>query len=437
MKILKNKTKYQKQILDNKNLVLINIVSLFRKNIKNFIYIIFIIFLFFISNHFVYCQEINFDFFSNFKFIQLNEKSIFDPDLFDMNNFESLFYVNLKFLGRGEFYSFFMILSIYYYSNPIYNNITKSSIKIDEIYLNIFLNYFYINFGKKYFKWGSSIFFNPIDILNIKGENKLSSFENEGPSYLHLMIPFAEYFSLSFISFIKDDFYEKMENLPIITKINYESNNLSFFIFGIFQKNYRPIYGFNTEMILASKSFEFKIYNETVIKYQSDKTYFTNNLEELKYNDDKFINSLVGVNFTFNINNFDFLGQLLLYLEIYYNSENWDENQFKNFLLKYESLYDSEKLTLFGSYFNLFTNSKIYLWALIEIKDFLIEKFNFETQLIYNYNDESFLNKYGISYNTNNFSISISFFYVYGEKYSEFGNYLEKYQFAINLSCFF
>lgn len=406
---------------------------------KIFSLVLILIFIFPYSKN-IFAQSFNVNFSFLLTYVSLNTNSNFDIDLFNLNNFENFYISQFIYMGLGEFYSIKINLQIEYFANSISNNIEKFYIKVNEMNFSIINNYFYILFGKKYHRWGSSLFFNPIDILNVQN-NRTEPFQNIGSCFSEILFPFFNWFSLSFFSFIKDDFYSKIENLPLITKISFNLNNLSFLVFGLFQKGIRPIYGFNIEYIFSFNNyFSLKIYNETIIKQETSRIYFeqvSNVYVEKNYNDQSYYSSVVGSNLIILFKN-NIQTILKINFEIYYNNENWNDYKFKNFILYYESLDDSAKINFFNQFFSLFSNSNFYFWSNINIEKLIWEKLGFEIDFVYNVDDESYyINTKIILSLSQNIILIFNFMNFSGNEYSEFGNYLFKYQLGANMFFYF
>ncbi len=144
----------------------------------------------------------------------------------------------------------------------------NSSIYINEIYFSCLMQYYSFSIGKQYIKWGSSQFFNPIDIINLKsGLNDMD--KNEGVPSFEITIPFRDLLSLTAITFIQEP-KGNIENLPLIIKTSFFVNYLDIFLFGYFQKNHKPVLGINIDLSFPINNFlAMKLYGNFAYKQET------------------------------------------------------------------------------------------------------------------------------------------------------------------------
>lgn len=405
----------------------------------NIILTLFLFSLLFINNFYIYAQNINIELYNENSYVNLNEDSVFDSGIFNLNNFDSLLLSQIKFIGSSQFFNIMINLKFRYYVNSIYNINPSYSLIIDEIYFNLILDKMYIKCGKQYHKWGSAQFFNPLDILNIKN-NKIYQVMNEGSAFFEIMFPILDVISLSLFTFVKDNYIDKIDKLPLIINFKFDYNFINFFIFSLVQKNYRPIYGMNLELILPlGNLLSIKFYNESVIKFESNKTYFSEFegvFVEKNYSKDYYLSYVFGFNICLNFE-IDFIKTIDASVEFYYNDENWDNSMFKNFIDYYKTKTDLEKIQLYNKYYNIFSNSKYYIWLNINFYKIINTNTNLQMSFIYNFDDKSVLFIININFLLySSIYLNTGFCHYSGISYSEFGSNIIRYQIYANIDLY-
>jgi len=375
----------------------------------------------------IYGLDIKLDILSEFSVADFKSDSLLLPVNSSEFNTYSLYLSSLLTI-KSEFGKAFggsLKLQANFQPVDFFNSKVRENISLNELFINVYTNYFLLRLGKQFIKWGSSVFFNPIDIISLN-KNPLSNTNIvQGMPFLELKFPVNDLLDLSAIAIIDASEARNLYELPFVLKTSVFLDMLNFFVFTILQKDKKPVYGLNADLAGGlTNNFIYKFYSEISYKGESDRVRFVENNGSYnirKYPDDNYLAWVMGMSMGYSFNN-SFVNKFSLSLEYYYNAENWSKEDFFVYT-KY-----LKELTSIGvndlKYFSIFKNSRYYLYFSVRLEKLLNLDLSLAFNLIYNIEDRGIILMPFLNYFfTDNMYLSGQLQFYYGDKDSEFYNF--------------
>lgn len=195
---------------------------------------------------------------------------------------------------------------------------------------------------------------------------------------------------------------------------NYETTG-----FIIVEKNRTPIYGLNLNYVnRLNDEIDFIIFGEGTYKKESDSFVFDSQGNTMENNNESLKSYVLGGRLNIQFPYFRKFDSLIIIFECYYNDENWNNSNFKNFLKQ-----DQEFLAKNIDQYKIFKNSKYYLFGSLIFFNAFIEDLKLISSFISNVDDNSYVIIPKIEYNfSDDLLFGIRGLFLYGEPYTEFGS---------------
>lgn len=360
-----------------------------------------------VQNFSLYFQNYDYFFNKGSDFLLLSE--INDDSIF-LNNTLILYSISFIYPGiRG-------LLSL---QNVLIDQSTPYlSFKILQAWIKVNLgNGWGISFGKKISNSMECYFKNPSDIIN----NKLKFGDNnqlEGRDIfeiLGVLNIFGLPLDLTIIILFPDDI-SKLEKLPIYLAIGTIIYPFEIKFKSYLQKDYKPFF---------SGVFKFSLNN---VNIYFDSLYYSINdipITVERQNKDYF-KYLAGISFPIVFANSSIIKAINIIIEFYHRDDGLTYSEAENYYKFLEQLSNSnpseylEEISSF-EFFDLYKN---YIFFNINFNILFIKNIDITFYCILNLEDYSFFIKPEISFEIKRFfNIIFSYFYFYGDKYSEAGQY--------------
>ena len=332
----------------------------------------------------------------------------------------------------GEIGKAYIDLNFTYFPRTFNYNSIVQSVNIVEAYVDVVNELFSFRLGKHFIKWGSGVCFNPVDIINLKKDPLSYTSFNQGKPGIDLTFPIMDFSSISLISIV-EGLTANFIDLPLIIQYDLFFGMFDGFLFVDFQRNYKPLYGANFDYTFsAENNCSLKIYSQ--FKYKQD-TYrrFIGRSNDILVpyimTNEHYISALIGGNFFYSFTESILIDGISLFIECYYDEENWSRQNFTNFL----SLLDSISINGISQYYSSvissyepLKNSHFYLFAMLGFQGLLIKESSLSLGFILNIEDMSYITMPSISYKINDETIcKFSANSYNGKSDSEFGNQLQ------------
>ncbi len=315
----------------------------------------------------------------------------------------------------------------------------ESEVSIKALYIDQVTRYFTLRLGKQFLKWGSSTFFTPLDVINYEQDPLRPIEEAEGNPFIHLTFPFAANFSVELLGIVlPDDTNEKTESvgrMPIVPKISLSMGNVSLFAFSKLQQDNGPIHGFDLNCVFPVGEYsDLTLYTQALLKPQTtDRVRFVYDsgadvYKPMPMDASSYRSWLGGLRFQHTFTELDWLEGLNFAVEYYYDNENWEKEDYQNYL-KYLEQEETRFAEVFGTYNifaneNQFRNSTRYLFGNLTFQSIFKEDFRAGMSLVLNVDDSSYLMIPDISYSfsNNNATTGLKANIFRGDDDNEFGS---------------
>ncbi|MCX7821383.1 MAG: hypothetical protein N2258_06890 [Brevinematales bacterium] len=307
-------------------------------------------------------------------------------------------------------------------SNEILIETNEVTLKIKEIFLDYNLSHIaYFRIGKQFLKWGTTYFWNPVDIIN-REKKSFTDLEatREGVWGIKLHIPYKTIFN--FYSFVDFTEVQKVENSALATKLEFVLGNTEFGLYGWFKKEFYSVYGAD----ISTRLLDIDIKAEGSISYGDNRNYLKeeistfnimgNNVTITNYTTEKITNEWV---YRLSLNlykGFEFLNvkdRITTMVEFFYNSHGYTEN-----------IFDSELKRNFAIYNGLYVPNeygKFYTLFMLGYKDLFISDLSLSINYLVNWTDYSSRLSVGFSYApVDNVTTSLTTYANFGEEPREY-----------------
>ncbi len=412
------------------------------KHISDFLRAFAALFLF-LNNHYLAAIEFKGSIYSETAFREPTNSSLNPDNLHSLNDLQYFLRGNVSLKSDfGATAKGFIKLESQYLPISYVSDEAEESLFIKEMFIDILGRFFTLRTGKQYIKWGSGIFFNPLDIVNLKRDPLRPLDEAEGSVFTQLAVPFGSSLMADFIiPFEQNNSSENNStgrDLPLIARVSFSSGGLSGFAFSMVQNRAEPVYGLNSEYTFSFLSgVSLAAYGECTYKTESStkKVIRNNGAYELAgLGRNEYIAYVTGASLLYFFPEKKRIELIGLNAEYYYNNENWSHDEYALYdeYLRFVS-YDPALHLQAVSLYRQFGVAYRYLYLAVSFNGLFVEDLNFSAGAVANLEDKSILYVPNLSYslNDNNTSIGIRA-YLYREPgtagISEFGNLPEKYQ---------
>lgn len=339
----------------------------------------------------------------------LDEDSALNPDnLYQLN--ELAYFIQGNLMIKGDFNetaSGFLRLGCVYYPVSFDPKPEKEWIYIKEMYVDIWADPVIWRIGKHYVKWGGTVFFNPIDVVNMERDPLKPVDQVEGTPIINVTMPVNENTSIDLLTIIKENGAKKIEKLPIVGRLAFGWDKSSGFGFVNWEKNRKPIYGVDLEYVYSiNEGLSGCIYGMGSYKGESNRCkiikidggYEQKRLEAKDY----FafvIGNRIDKSFFFN----DWLDGITLITEYSYDPENWRRSDYLNYLdyLNMKKAEPELHSTILSLGRNL-RNSRDYMYLSLLFQGLRIEDLNLGLDMVANLEDGGKILIPNLSYLFNN-----------------------------------
>ncbi len=307
-------------------------------------------------------------------------------------------------------------------SYKIFYETNEVVLKVKEVFLDYnFSHIIYLRVGKQFLKWGTTYFWNPVDVIN-REKRSFTDLEatREGVWGIKLHIPYKTLFN--FYSFIDFSDVKKIEDSALATKLEFLFANTEVGLYGWFKKDFYSVYGFD----ISTRIFDIDIKGEGSFSYGDNRKYLKeeisnfnimgNEISVTNYSSKTIENEIV---YRLSLNlykGFEFLDKkdrITIMLEMFYNNRGYEINIFdnemkKNFVI-YNNLYVPNE---YGSFYTLLMLGYI---------DLFISDLNFSINHLMNWSDYSSQLSVTFTYSpVDNVSLSLSMYGFIGEEDGEY-----------------
>ena len=308
------------------------------------------------------------------------------------------------------------------------------TVSIRELYTDIQTNLFALKAGKQFLRWGSTEYFNPLDIVNIGRIDIDPSVPPEGNFFFNLNIPIGYLFSLEAIALVKED-TTSLFDLPVIGKVSFSFWQTSGFLFAYYQDGKKLTGGLDLILSIPfATGFNLSLYNQTLLRFETDKRYYTNQSGIFKAEslpDGLYPAYVAGLRTDLSFTTTRHLDGIRAAVEYYHDTENWTEER----LGTYYDYLDTVKsnppvLSALLSDYKALKNSRDYLYASMSFVSPFIRDLQLDSAAIVNLSDRSFVLMPHASYlfNNGNTETGARAFINFGGDRTEFGNSVYTYR---------
>ncbi len=309
-------------------------------------------------------------------------------------------------------------------------NTSTTTLNIQELFMDANINnQVYFRAGKQVLQWGVGNFWSPSDLINVQKQSfyAISGYSQyiEGSYGLKTHIPFGT--SANLYGFINMNGATRPEDMAFAAKAEFLVNPVEF-AFAIWAKDkFHPIYAFDlTTRLFNAVDFRgeasFADYDMTprisnavstvnYIVYGQTINITGTNAVPYSVSNQFVTKASVGFTRTFD---WDIPDRISLTLELYYKSDGYTENLFKND-------YDRQFLSFTPGYYNT-SDFYAYNWALItSFNEFIDQNVTLSLNMIGNFIDYSFILGPTVSWSpVYDFTISLSAFGYIGDVNTEY-----------------
>jgi hypothetical protein len=371
-----------------------------------------------------------------------NSSQLFPTNFYKSEGFD--FYIISSLVVKSDFggncKGFINLVDIYY-PKTFTTNTPQETLMIKDVYIDVMNDVFSLRLGKQFIKWGSSVFFYPIDVVNIRKDPLSYTGFDEGKPSIDLSIPIQDFCSLSFISVVDSLRTTNITDLPIIAKFSLFLNEFDMFLFSEYQQNYRPIYGMDLDYTFSlGDNWSFKTYSELGLKWDTGRQMIimTNGAYTLDtMTNNIFFTGVIGGSASYSFNSTTFIDGITFLFELYYNDENWNKQNFQDYL-SYLGQLSLDNYNNSIGYFETFKNSKTYLYLAGNLTGLFVKDLNLTCGCVLNVEDFSSVLSSSLDYKINsNTSAQLNAQFYLGNNSSEFGNLTQKNLFNCSLSIYF
>jgi len=305
---------------------------------------------------------------------------------------------------------------------------------VNEAYGSIQIDNLNIKIGKQRLLWGPGQFFNPSDVINReKDPSQFDRFnELEGNNMLDIAYIPNDIFSLENVFVFNKS--NKYKDAAWVTKGQISIDDYDFYLFTRVKKDtsakpgggitWMPSFFPN---ILVYGEFLY-LENEVVEIVSPDGN---NGFEDNTRSINNKTNYLFGIKWQTT-------NQLSMSIEAYHNKQNFNEEEFSNYLNYLDSLSSNTALlSSAASKSSIFHNSQNYLAMQLSYAQ-IVKDINVSLVGIFNAQDQSSYLIPILNYlPTNAIELRTEARFAFGGKKSEFGNFIEKYRLKTGLTLFF
>ncbi len=316
---------------------------------------------------------------------------------------------------------------------------SNDKIFLKEIYIDAHHKHFSVRAGKQYVKWGSSMFFFPIDVINYHRDPLRPLDEAEGNPMLNLSIPFESYLQLELIGVVRYGDTNKPQNVPGIAKLSFSHDRISGFYFAQVQSESRPVYGLNLEYAFSPvRDLSLTLYAQGLYKFDSSRsrvvpddreTYVVRDMDR-----DGYFAGVAGGRAVYNFTETKWIDGIEFALEYYYDEDNWSRNDYERYCdyLDHVRTVDPANAKyhhyLALSYYRMFKNSRQYVYSLLSLQNVILTDLTLGIEYVHNIEDGSGLLVPGGAYRFDNGEAEFGarVFINWGGSTSEFGTLMQR-----------
>ncbi len=307
-------------------------------------------------------------------------------------------------------------------SYKIFYETNEVILKVKELFLDYnFSHVVYLRAGKQFLKWGTTYFWNPVDVIN-REKKSFTDLEatREGVWGIKMHIPYKTLFN--FYSFIDFSDVKKIEDSALATKMELLFANTEVGLYGWFKKDFYSVYGFD----ISTRIFDIDIKGEGSFSYGDNRKYLKeeisnfnimgNDISVTNYSSQSIENEVV---YRLSLNlykGFEFLDKkdrITLMFEMFYHSKGYEIN-----------IFDNEQKRNFAIYNNLYVPNeygRFYTLLMIGYKDLFISDLNLSLNQLMNWSDyTSQLCLSSIYSPVDNVSLSLSIYGFIGKEDGEY-----------------
>ena len=333
------------------------------------------------------------------------------------------------------------LLADYYPS--YYYGTNYEHIYIKEVYIDALCGNLNLRVGKQYIKWGSSIIFNPIDIINLQRDPMQPS-NNEGNPFVYLLIPVKEFFSFELMTLFRPCETTNLSSLPVIPKLSFSYDMFSAFLFTQLEQDKRPFYGVNADITTS-------LSQNTTLKFYTEASYFDNSsasnvvlndgLVSLEKADPDNSNpyrykALAGTDLYLGFPDFKYLTSLDLYAEYLHYESAWGHQNFINYLdcLKTASVNPPVYFQIISNY-QSYIASRDYTAIGCSFSDLFTEGLYWSQFVIINLTDLSlqYFSDLSFQFKNNNATVGFRVLQNIGDAKTEYGSQFFNSQYTLYL----
>jgi hypothetical protein len=377
----------------------------------------------------------------------LNSNSALNPNnLYQLNELQYLMRGNLV-VKSDIFDSATGFAKLEWVYSPVSFNSTANrevaEIYLKEMYIDLWWDSLIWRIGKYYLKWGRPVFFNPIDFVNLRRDPLQPVDQTEGSLLINVLFPVNESISVDFLAKIEEE-VEKIEDIPVVTRVAFSKNRISGFGFVQGQKAQKPIYGLNLEYVynitdeLSGCSYGVVSYKRESSRKKIEKTDF--GYETIKMEDKPYYAFVVGTKLDKSFYYANWLDGVSLTTEYYYDNENWSQRDFRNFL-DYLNLIKNDGLAhaAVSALRQDFRNARNYIYLALDLHGLINEDFMLSFDTVTNLEDGSRIYLPSLSYSFNNYNSVVNLVAQIssGNRNSEFANNVADWQILLSLQLSF
>lgn len=329
-----------------------------------------------------------------------------------------------------------LYIPVDFYAKDTTGNTSEEKISLKAVYFQFMNNYLTFRTGKQFIRWGSGIFFNPLDIVNKPRDLLRPIDEAQGRPFAHLIIPIMNLFSFELLTLYENNDDEEISGIdwvPLIAKLSFSYNAFSWYGFVKVQQEENPLPGINFDYVGNIGEYtDFKIFSEALFRFSSNQSVIQINQlipELVERSDDFYPAILIGGNINYSSPESHIFNTISFNLEYYYDRENWNHHEYMDFYNTLSTLiasgFDLTQFSQDQSPVKQFKNARHYLAGGITFQSLFIEDLTWHTTVILNAEDLSLVVYPDIFYtfSNQNARCGIKAYYFDGKETSEFGSF--------------
>jgi hypothetical protein len=365
----------------------------------------------------------------------LNSNSALNPDnIYDLHTFR--FYnrgtVTVKNTYNDYINSFITLESLYIPQDIFPDRRGLRQLKVKELCVDLLERHFTARIGKQYLKWGGGTFFNPSsDILNHRRNPLRPLNEAEGNRFVHITAPVNNTLTAELIVIQSDENgigIKAIEDIAVLPKISFSHGNLSGFLLAEMQKHAGPLYGTALEYAYAAGEYtDLALFIESQLKTYTQQYRVVQNaqgFEVKKINGDSFFLFVAGARLQHSFAEAGWLDGVSLLFEYNFDEENWNHNDYKNYINYLRELQYSNMQSQVLSIGESFKNSRHYIYSGLLLHSFFIKDFYILNSAVVNLGDSSiaWIPDVYYMFANQNATVGMRSYIFSGNSHSEFGS---------------